>query len=60
LTTEGEHFDLEAQGASPAFLRRVVRARAATVSAVGLVGGSATGLCLLLLTVKSGCAKPSR
>ncbi len=48
----GEHFDLEAQGASPAFLRRVVRARAATVSAVGLVGGLATGLALLLLVTR--------
>jgi hypothetical protein len=48
----GEHFDLEAQGASPAFLRRVVRARAATVSAVGLVGGLVTGLALLLLVTR--------
>jgi hypothetical protein len=48
----GEHFDLEAQGASPAFLRRVVRARAATVSAAGLVGGIATGLALLLLVTR--------
>ena len=61
----GEHFDLEAQGASPAFLRRVVRARAATVSAVGLVGGVATGLGLLLLvtrvvtvTARGGDAEP--
>ena len=61
----GEHFDLEAQGASPAFLRRVVRARAATVSAVGLVGGLATGLALLLLvtrvvtvTARGGDAEP--
>ena len=48
----GEHFDLEAQGASPAFLRRVVRARAATVSAAGLVGGIATGFVLLLLVTR--------
>ena len=48
----GEHFDLEAQGASPGLLRRVVRARAATVSAVGLVGGIATGLALLLLVTR--------
>ena len=48
----GEHFDLEAQGASPRFLRRVVRARAATVSAVGLVGGIATGVVLLLLVTR--------
>jgi hypothetical protein len=48
----GEHFDLEAQGAAPALLRRVVRARAATVSAAGLVGGMATGLTLLLLVTR--------
>jgi hypothetical protein len=61
----GEHFDLEAQGASPAFLRRTVRARAATVSVVGLVGGIATGLGLLLLvtrvvtvTARGGDAEP--
>lgn len=61
----GEHFDLEAQGASPAFLRRVVRARAATVSVVGLVAGVATGLGLLLLvtrvvtvTARGGDAEP--
>jgi hypothetical protein len=61
----GEHFDLEAQGAPPAFLRRVVRTRAATVSAVGLVAGIATGLGLLLLvtrvvtvTARGGDAEP--
>lgn len=48
----GEHFDLEAQGAAPAFLRRVVRARAATVSAVGLAGGLLTGLLLVLLVTR--------
>ena len=61
----GEHFDLEAQGASPAFLRRIVRARATTVSVVGLVGGVVTGLGLLLLvtrvvtvTARGGHAEP--
>jgi hypothetical protein len=61
----GEHFDLEAQGASPALLRRVVRARAATVSAIGLVGGIATGVALLPLvtrvvtvTARGGDAEP--
>ncbi|HYI75284.1 MAG TPA: FtsX-like permease family protein [Gaiellaceae bacterium] len=61
----GEQFDLEAQGATPAFLRSVVRARAATVSAVGLVGGIMTGLALLLLvtrvvtvTARGGDAEP--
>ena len=48
----GEHFDLEAQGASPAFLRRIVRARAVTVSFAGLVGGLLTGLVLLLLVTR--------
>ena len=48
----GEHFDLESQGASPAFLRRLVRARAATVSVAGLVGGLVTGLVLLLLVTR--------
>lgn len=48
----GEHYDLEAQGSSPAFLRRVVRARAATLSVVGLVAGIATGLGLLALVTR--------
>jgi ABC-type antimicrobial peptide transport system permease subunit len=48
----GEHYDLEAQGAAPALLKRVVRARAATVSTAGLVGGVATGLGLLLLVTR--------
>jgi ABC-type antimicrobial peptide transport system permease subunit len=48
----GEHFDLEAQGASPSFLRNIVRARAVTVSAVGLVGGLLTGLLLLTLVTR--------
>jgi hypothetical protein len=48
----GEHFDLEAQGASPTFMRKVVRVRAATVSAVGLLGGLVTGLALLLLVTR--------
>jgi hypothetical protein len=49
---EGEHVDLESQGASPALLRRVVRARAATVSLAGLVGGLLTGAALLLLVTR--------
>ena len=48
----GEHYDLEAQGSSPAFLRRVVRTRAATLSVVGLVAGIATGLGLLALVTR--------
>jgi hypothetical protein len=61
----GEHYDLEAQGASPGFLRRVVRVRAATLSAVGLVTGLATGAALLALvtrvvsvTARGGAAEP--
>jgi hypothetical protein len=61
----GEHYDLEAQGASPSFLRRVVRVRAATLSAVGLVAGLATGAALLALvtrvvsvTARGGTAEP--
>ena len=43
----GEHYDLEAQGSSPTFLRRVVRVRAASLSVVGLAAGIATGLASL-------------
>ena len=43
----GEQFDLEAQGASPAFLRRVVRARARDgLASAGSSGALATGLAL--------------
>jgi hypothetical protein len=48
----GEHYDLEAQGSSPAFLRRVVRVRAATMAFVGLVAGVATGVGLLALVTR--------
>jgi FtsX-like permease family len=48
----GEHYDLEAQGSSPAFLRRVVRARAASLSVAGLVAGLATGIGLLALVTR--------
>jgi hypothetical protein len=61
----GEHYDLESQGASPSFLRRVVRVRAATLSAAGLVAGLATGAALLALvtrvvsvTARGGTAEP--
>lgn len=61
----GEHYDLEAQGSSPSFLRRVVRARAASLSLVGLVAGIATGLGLLgfvtrvvTVTARGGVAEP--
>ena len=42
----GELLDLEAQGASPSLLRRVVRLRALTVAAAGLVAGAFAGLAL--------------
>jgi hypothetical protein len=48
----GEHYDLEAQGSSPAFLRRVVRARAAGLSVAGLVAGLVTGIGLLALVTR--------
>jgi hypothetical protein len=61
----GELYELEAQGASPSFLRRVVRSRAVAVSAVGLVAGIATGLVLVQLvtrvvsvTARGGFAEP--
>ncbi|MGH3012341.1 MAG: hypothetical protein ACRDMY_10985 [Gaiellaceae bacterium] len=47
----GELDDLEAQGARPALLRRVVRLRSLVVVAVGLVGGLATAALLGLLVV---------
>ena len=42
----GELLDLEAQGASPSLLRRIVRLRALTVAAAGLVAGALAGLAL--------------
>jgi hypothetical protein len=42
----GELLDLEAQGASPSLLRRVVRLRALTVAGAGLVAGALAGLAL--------------
>jgi hypothetical protein len=47
----GELFDLEAQGAAPATLRRHLRLRAAFVAAFGLIGGIATGVVLAALVV---------
>lgn len=42
----GEFFDLEAEGAPPRLLRRVVRLRALAVVAAGLAGGAVTGVLL--------------
>ena len=47
----GELFDLEAQGATPATLRRHVRLRAFLLVGLGLVGGIATGAVLGVLVV---------
>jgi len=47
----GELDELEAQGASPADLRRHLRLRATIVSAAGVVGGVATGAVLGTLVV---------
>lgn len=42
----GELLDLEAQGAAPALLRRIVRLRALTVAAAGLAAGALAGVAL--------------
>jgi hypothetical protein len=59
----GELFDLEAQGAAPATLRRHLRLRALLVAVFGLAGGIATGailsrLVLSLVSVTASAAKP--
>jgi hypothetical protein len=47
----GELFDLEAQGAAPAVLRRHLRLRTGFAAAFGLLGGIATGAVLAALVV---------
>jgi ABC-type lipoprotein release transport system permease subunit len=47
----GELFDLEAQGAGPALLRRHLRLRGALVAGLGLVGGIGTAIALAALVV---------
>jgi hypothetical protein len=61
----GELFDLEAQGASPSLLRRIVRTRALVVAAAGLVAGGLTGVALAAvvtdlvgLTARATAAEP--
>ena len=61
----GELFDLEAQGAEPATLRRHLRLRSGLVAAFGLVGGVVTGavlaaliVSLVTLTASAGAAEP--
>jgi hypothetical protein len=48
---QGDLFDLEAQGATPAMLRRHLRLRAAVVVGMGLLGGIVTGSILSALAV---------
>jgi hypothetical protein len=48
----GDLADLEAQGATPALLRRVVSARAGLVAAVGVVVGVGAGLVLSVLVTR--------
>jgi hypothetical protein len=47
----GELLELEAQGASPSDLRRLIRLRALVVAVVGVLGGLATGAVLCTLVV---------
>jgi hypothetical protein len=61
----GELYELEAQGASPALLRHVVRLRALLLSGAGLLAGAVTGVALLTLvtrvvsvTARGGSAEP--
>ena len=61
----GELFDLEAQGAPPSLLRRIVRLRAASVAVAGLVAGALTGVALAAvvtdlvgLTARATAAQP--
>ena len=61
----GELFDLEAQGASPSLLRRIVRLRAAAVAVAGLAAGALTGVALAAvvtdlvgLTARATAAEP--
>ena len=59
----GELFDLEAQGAGPADVRRHLLLRAAVVSAVGVAGGLVAGLIVgalvvAVVTVTAGAGTP--
>jgi len=61
----GELFDLEAQGAAPSLLRRIVRLRALTVAGAGLCAGALTGVALAAvvtdlvgLTARATAAEP--
>jgi len=59
----GELFDLEAQGASPADIRRHLRLRALAVAGVGILGGLVVGLVVgalvvAVVTVTAGAGTP--
>ena len=61
----GELFDLEAEGAGPTLLRRLVRLRALVVSLAGLAAGALTGIVLgavvtdlVSLTARATTAEP--
>lgn len=61
----GELVDLEAQGASPRLLRRLVRTRTLLVASLGLAGGAVVGALLAPLvtrlvrvTARAGAAEP--
>ena len=61
----GELFDLEAQGASPGLLRRLVRLRALAITAAGLLAGAVAGIALAAvvtdlvgLTARATSAEP--
>ena len=49
---QGELYDLEAQGASPSLLRRIVRVRALVVGIAGVLAGAVAGLLLALLVTR--------
>jgi hypothetical protein len=62
---QSELYELEAQGASPSLLRRVVRSRAVALSIAGLLAGAVTGTLLVALvtrvvsvTSRAGFAEP--
>ncbi len=48
----GDLYDLEAQGASPSLLRRIVRVRALVVGVAGVVAGTVAGAVLALLVTR--------
>ena len=48
----GDLYDLEAQGAAPSLLRRIVRVRALVVAIAGLIAGAVAGALLALLVTQ--------